>query len=127
MVTSCDFVIGFGGGSVIDGAKAIAALITNHEDLMEYLEVVGNGKALTNKPAICIAVPTTAGTGAEVTKNSVIKSSQHNVKVSLRNSDMVPDLSVIDPELTCSMPPDITAATGLDALTQLGILCNKKE
>ncbi len=117
--SSCDFVIGLGGGSVIDGAKAIAALITNHEDLIEYLEVVGNGKPLTNKPATCIAIPTTAGTGAEVTKNSVIKSTVHNVKVSLRNPDMVPDLSIIDPELTCSMPPDITAATGLDALTQL--------
>jgi alcohol dehydrogenase class IV len=115
---ACDFVIGIGGGSVIDSAKAIAALLTNPGDIMAYLEVIGQGKPLTQASAPCIAIPTTAGTGAEVTRNSVLASTQHRVKVSLRSPTMLPDLAVIDPELTYSMPPSLTAGTGMDALTQ---------
>ena len=115
----CDIVIGIGGGSVIDGGKAIAAMITNPGNLLDYLEVIGKGAPLTKSPAPCVAVPTTAGTGAEVTWNAVIKSTRHSVKVSLRSPMMLPDLVVADPLLTRSMSPSITASTGLDALTQL--------
>jgi alcohol dehydrogenase class IV len=115
---ACDLVIGIGGGSVIDGAKAIAALLTNTGDIMDYMEVIGRGQPLTQASASCIAIPTTAGTGAEVTRNSVLASTEHKVKVSLRSPTMLPDLAVIDPELTYSMPPSLTAGTGLDALTQ---------
>jgi len=115
----CDLVIGLGGGSVLDAAKAVAALLTNPGDLMDYLEVIGAGKPLTEPPAPCIAVPTTAGTGAEVTRNAVLTATAHEVKVSLRSPLMLPDLAVVDPELTYSMPPALTASTGLDALTQL--------
>lgn len=114
----CDLVIACGGGSVIDTGKAIAAMITNRGNLSDYLEVIGRGTVLTEPPAPFIAVPTTAGTGAEVTKNAVIASPEHRVKVSLRNPSMLPDLAVVDPEQTLSLPPDISASTGLDALTQ---------
>ncbi len=116
---NCNVVIGFGGGSVIDGAKAIAALVPNKGNLMDYLEVIGLGKPLSEVPLPCIAIPTTAGTGAEVTKNSVIKSLEHKVKVSLRSDLMYPRVAVLDPVLTHSMPPDLTATTGVDALTHL--------
>ena len=116
---ACEVVIGMGGGSAIDTAKAIAVLMTNSGDIMDYLEVIGRGKNLTYAPAPCIAIPTTAGTGAEVTRNSVLTSPEHKVKVSLRSPMMLPDLAVVDPELTYSMPPSITASTGLDALTQI--------
>ena len=116
---ACDVVIGLGGGSVIDAAKAVAALLTNTGDIMDYLEVIGQGQPLTQASAACIAIPTTAGTGAEVTRNSVLASTEHRVKVSLRSPTMLPDLAVIDPELTYSMPPSLTASTGLDALTQI--------
>jgi alcohol dehydrogenase class IV len=115
----CDVVMGMGGGSVIDAAKAIAALLTNTGDIMDYLEVIGQGQPLTQASAPCIAIPTTAGTGAEVTRNSVLASREHRVKVSLRSPTMLPDLAVIDPGLTYSMPPSLTASTGLDAFTQL--------
>ncbi|MCC7300078.1 MAG: iron-containing alcohol dehydrogenase [Verrucomicrobia bacterium] len=115
----CDLVIGFGGGSVIDLAKAAAALMTNPGDPFDYLEVIGKGRPLINRPAPCIAIPTTAGTGAEVTKNSVLASPEHRVKVSIRHPLMIPDLAIIDPECTLSMPPAVTAASGIDALTQL--------
>lgn len=117
--SQCDLVIGFGGGSVIDAAKAIAAMITNRGDLFDYLEVIGLGKPLTVHPAPFIAIPTTAGTGAEVTRNAVLASREHRVKVSLRSPLMLPTLAVVDPELTRSMPPGVTASTGLDALTQV--------
>jgi len=117
--TGCDRVVGIGGGSAIDSAKAIAALVPNPGELTDYLEVIGKGKQLTEAPLPCIAVPTTAGTGAEVTRNSVIKSDDHQVKVSLRSERMYPSVAVVDPELTLTMPPDITASTGADALTHL--------
>jgi alcohol dehydrogenase class IV len=114
-----DVIIGFGGGSVIDTAKAIAALCTNTQPIEHYLEIVGDGQPLQNKPLACIAIPTTAGTGSEVTSNAVILCPEQHIKVSLRHPMMVPDLAVVDPALTRSMPPDVTAATGCDALTQL--------
>ena len=116
---SSEVVVGFGGGSVIDSAKAIAAMATNKGELHNYLEVIGQGKPLEEKPLPCIAIPTTAGTGAEATKNSVIKSLENRVKVSLRNNQMYPDVAVVDPLLTLTMPPQLTASTGVDALTHL--------
>ncbi|MCC6168253.1 MAG: iron-containing alcohol dehydrogenase [Caldilineaceae bacterium] len=114
----CDWVIGIGGGSAVDMGKAIAALLTNPGEPLDYLEVVGKGQALTEPSAPMIAVPTTAGTGAEVTRNAVLAVPQQRVKVSLRSATMLPRLAVVDPELTYSMPPAVTASTGLDALTQ---------
>ncbi len=115
----CDFVVAFGGGSVLDTGKAMAALLTNTGELMDYLEVIGKGLPLTEDPAPCIAVPTTAGTGSEVTRNAVLHSAEHQVKVSLRHPKMLPDIALVDPELTLPAPPAVTASTGLDALVQL--------
>ena len=115
----CELVIGFGGGSAIDAGKAIAALLANPGELMEYLEVIGQGKPLHVPSAPFIAVPTTAGTGAEVTRNAVLTAPEHRVKVSLRSPLMLSRLAVVDPELTLDLPPAITAYTGLDALTQV--------
>lgn len=117
--TKSNLVIGMGGGSVVDAGKAIAALLTNIGDMMGYLEVIGEGKPIQVRPAPFIAVPTTAGTGAEVTRNAVLGSPEHRVKVSMRSPLMLPRLAVVDPELTYSLPPEVTASTGLDALTQL--------
>ncbi len=116
---ACDWVIGIGGGSVMDTGKVIAALLTNEGKLLDYLEVIGKGKPLEKMPAPYVAVPTTAGTGAEVTRNSVLESPEHRVKVSMRSPLMLPRRAVVDPELTYSMPPPITASTGMDAFTQL--------
>ena len=112
-------VVGIGGGSVIDTAKAIAALVSNSGEPLDYLEVIGKGCALERAPVAFIALPTTAGTGSEVTRNAVLGSPEHGVKASLRSPMMLPRLSVIDPELTVELPPALTASTGLDALTQL--------
>jgi alcohol dehydrogenase class IV len=114
-----DLVIGFGGGSVIDSAKAIAGLVTNPGAILDYLEVIGKGKQLSVPALPCVAIPTTAGTGAEVTRNSVLASPEHRVKVSLRSPFLLPRLAIVDPELTCDLPTSVTASTGLDALTQL--------
>ncbi len=115
----CDLIVGFGGGSALDAGKAIAMLLTNGGDPLDYLEVIGKGKPITRPSAPCIAIPTTAGTGAEVTRNAVLGSPEHRVKVSLRSPLMLPRLAVVDPELTYSVPPAVTASTGLDALTQV--------
>lgn len=114
-----DVVIGIGGGSVIDAAKAVAAKLPNPGDLLNYLEVIGQGRSLENPSLPCIAVPTTAGTGAEVTRNAVLRSEAHGVKVSLRSDTMLPARAMVDPDLTLSVSPEMTAGTGLDALTQL--------
>ena len=116
---ACDCVIGIGGGSVIDVGKVIAALLTNRGELSDYLEVIGKGLPLEKMSAPYIAIPTTAGTGAEVTRNSVLESPEHRVKVSMRSPLMLPRWAIVDPELTYSAPPHITASTGLDAFTQL--------
>jgi alcohol dehydrogenase class IV len=112
-------VIGIGGGSALDTAKAAAALMTNHGDLTDYLEVIGLNKPLINPSLPLIAIPTTSGTGSEVTRNAVIGSPDHHLKVSLRGQQLLPRVVIVDPELTLSVPPSITAITGLDALTQL--------
>jgi alcohol dehydrogenase class IV len=112
-------LIGLGGGSVLDTGKAIAALVTNPGDVFDYLELIGKGSPLVNVPLLYIAIPTTAGTGSEVTRNAVIESPEQNVKVSLRSPLMLPYIALVDPELTYNLPPGITATSGLDALTQL--------
>ncbi len=115
----CDVVIGLGGGSVLDAGKAIAALLANGGRPLDYLEVIGRGLPLAKPSVPCIAIPTTAGTGAEVTRNAVLASPEHGVKASLRSPTMLPRVALVDPTLTYSMPPEVTASTGLDALTQL--------
>ena len=117
--TACDVVLSIGGGSVIDAGKAIAAIATNGSEPLEFLEVVGKGRDLAAPPLPFIAVPTTAGTGSEVTRNAVLGSAEHGVKASLRSPLMLPRVALVDPELTYGLPPALTAYTGLDALTQL--------
>ncbi len=114
-----DLVIGIGGGSAMDTGKAIAALLANGGDPLDYVEVIGQGKPLLKPSIPCIAVPTTAGTGAEVTRNAVLASPEQQVKASLRSPGMLPVLALVDPELTYGLPPEATASTGLDALTQV--------
>ena len=113
-----DIVAAIGGGSVIDAGKAVAMLLGNGGDPLDYLEVIGSGRAITRPAVPCIAVPTTAGTGAEVTANAVLASPEHRVKASLRSPLMIPRIALVDPQLTVSCPPPVTAASGLDALTQ---------
>ena len=115
----CELVIGLGGGSPLDTGKAIAALLTNPGDIHDYLEVVGKGQPLANPPAAYIAIPTTAGTGSEVTRNAVLTASRQRTKVSLRSPLMLPRLAIVDPELTYGLPPQVTATSGMDAITQL--------
>jgi alcohol dehydrogenase class IV len=114
-----DLVMGFGGGSAMDAAKAIAALATNPGDVLDYLEVIGKARPLERTPLPFVAIPTTAGTGAEVTRNAVLGSPEHGVKASLRSPLMLAKVALVDPELTLDLPPHVTAYTGLDALTQL--------
>ena len=114
-----DLVIGIGGGSVLDAGKAVSALRTNSGDVLDYLEVVGRNKPLLIPPMPYIAVPTTSGTGSEVTRNAVLSVPEKKVKVSLRSSMMLPEIALVDPELAVTMPPEVTASTGLDALTQV--------
>ena len=115
----CDVVIAVGGGSAIDAGKAIAALVPNAGGALDYLEIIGAGRPLTQTPLPFVAVPTTAGTGAEVTRNAVLGSPAHRLKTSLRSPLMLPRVALVDPELTLGLPPLLTATTGLDALTQL--------
>jgi len=119
VASGCRIVISIGGGSAIDAGKAIAAMITNGGDPIVHLEVIGQGKPLLQPPVPLIAIPTTAGTGAEVTRNAVLASPAHRVKVSLRSPLMLPRVALVDPELAYDLPPALTAATGMDALTQL--------
>jgi alcohol dehydrogenase class IV len=113
-----DVVAAIGGGSVIDAGKAVAMLLGNGGDPLDYLEVIGAGRAITQPAVPCVAVPTTAGTGAEVTANAVLASLEHRLKASLRSPLMIPRVALVDPRLTVSCPPPVTAASGLDALTQ---------
>lgn len=116
-----DLVLAVGGGSAIDLAKAAAALITQEPtaSVKDYLEGVGSGRKIVNLPLPVLALPTTAGTGSEATKNAVISSNDPPFKKSLRSDLMVPRAVLIDPELAVSVPPQITAWTGMDAITQL--------
>ena len=113
-----DVVAAIGGGSVIDLGKAVAMLLANGGDPLDYLEVVGSGQKVTRPAVPCVAVPTTAGTGAEVTANAVLAVPEHGLKASLRSPLMIPRVALVDPVLTVSCPPAVTAASGLDALTQ---------
>jgi alcohol dehydrogenase class IV len=113
-----DVVAAVGGGSVIDTGKAAAMLLGNGGDPLDYLEVVGSGRNIARPAAACVAVPTTAGTGAEVTANAVLASPEHGVKASLRSPLMIPRVALVDPRLAVTCPPAVTAASGLDALTQ---------
>lgn len=121
----CDLVVATGGGSVIDAGKAVAAMLANPGELFDYLEIVGAGKPLPRAAAPFIAIPTTAGTGSEVTRNAVLSActkqegAATTLKVSLRSAGMLPRLAIIDPCLTKDLPPGLTATTGMDALTQL--------
>jgi len=114
-----DLVIAVGGGSVVDAGKAIAALATNPLPAMDYLEVIGGGNPLICPPLPLVVLPTTAGTGAEVTLNSVLSAPDYGIKVSLRSLFMAPDVAIVDPELSVSASPFVTASSGMDALTQL--------
>ena len=115
----CQFVIGFGGGSAIDMAKVVAVMLTNPGKLLDYLEVVGKNQAINLPAAPMIAVPTTSGTGSEVTRNAVLAVPERKVKVSMRSAYMLPRVALVDPELTYALPPLVTANTGMDALTQV--------
>ena len=122
-----DLVIGIGGGSPLDAAKAIAALAANGGDPLDYMEVVGRGRPPIRPSLPMVAIPTTAGTGSEATRNAVLASPEHGVKASMRSPTMIPRIALVDPELTWEMPAAITACTGLDALTQLiePFTCNR--
>ncbi len=113
----CDAVLGFGGGSAIDVAKAAAVLATSGIDPLEHLEVIGAGRPIERPGLPCVAVPTTAGTGSEVTRNSVV--SGGGVKASLRSPLMLPTVAVVDPDLLAGLPSTTIAASGMDALSQL--------
>jgi len=113
-----DVVAAIGGGSVIDAGKAVAMLLGNGGDPLDYLEVVGSGRKITRPAVPFVAVPTTAGTGAEVTANAVLASQAHGVKASLRSALMIPRVALVDPLLSASCPPAVTASSGLDALAQ---------
>lgn len=115
---AADVVVALGGGSPIDLAKAAAMLLANGGDPMDYIEVVGLGRPITRPALPVVAVPTTAGTGAEVTANAVLTVPEHGVKASLRHPGMIPRHAVVDPVLTLGCPPGVTAAAGMDALTQ---------
>jgi alcohol dehydrogenase class IV len=111
-------VVGLGGGAALDAAKVVAALVTNGGDPLDYAEVVGRGLPLTERSLPVIAVPTTSGTGSEVTANGVVTATEHRVKVSLRSASMLPAVALVDPELALACPPSVTAHAGLDALVQ---------
>src|SRR5205814_9848219 len=111
-------VVEVGGGSVRDLGKGVGVLLANGGDPLDYLEVVGRGQAFTRPAVPCVAVPTTAGTGSEVTANAVLTSPEHGVKASLRSPHLLPRVALVDPLLTLDCPPAVTASSGLDALTQ---------
>lgn len=117
--TNADVVVAIGGGSVIDAGKAIAALVHATGPIIDYLEVVGSGRQLEGSLLPFITIPTTSGTGAEVTKNAVIGVPSHRRKVSLRDGRMLARVAIIDPALTDYAPKAITLDSGLDAVTQV--------
>jgi len=128
LASGAHLIVGFGGGSALDGGKAISALVTNGGDPRPFLEMIGEGQEIRNQPLPYLAIPTTAGTGTEVTRNAVLASHDHRVKVSLRSRLLIPLVALIDPKLTLSVPPAVTAYTGLDALTQViePFLCKRR-
>lgn len=114
-----DVVVACGGGSAIDAGKAVAALVGNGGDPLAYLEVVGRAQPLAKPSLPFVAIPTTAGTGSEVTRNAVLASPEHRLKASLRSPSMLPRVALVDPDLLRGLPPHVVAACGLDAFTQL--------
>ena len=114
-----DCVVAIGGGAAIDAGKAVAALVPSERPMMDHLEVVGKGLPLDHPPLPLVALPTTAGTGSEVTKNAVIGVPEHGRKVSLRDNRMLANIAVVDPALTDNTPRAVTLASGLDAVTQV--------
>ena len=119
IANKCEAVVAFGGGSAIDAAKAVAALATNRGDPRDYVEVIGRGRVLEQPSLPVVAVPTTAGTGSEVTRNAVLLSRQDRVKVSLRSPFLLPTVAIVDPDLLEGAPREVLLASGLDALSQL--------
>jgi len=117
--SGCDMVISMGGGSAMDLGKTVAMLLTNRGDPQDYLEVIGKGRTIALPSAPFVAIPTTAGTGSEVTCNAVLASTKNGIKASLRSHHMIPNLALVDPDLMVGLPADVTASTGMDALTQL--------
>lgn len=114
-----EVILGLGGGSALDTAKAIAGLLTNPGDPFEYLEVVGQGRPLPHRALPWVAAPTTAGSGAEVTRNAVLTAPEQRVKVSLRSPQLLARIVVVDPDLTLTNPPETTAWSGMDAVSQV--------
>jgi alcohol dehydrogenase class IV len=114
---NCDAVLGFGGGSALDVAKAVAVLSTPAADPLDHLEVIGAGRPITRPGLPCVAVPTTAGTGSEVTRNAVL--SDGRIKASLRTPLMLPKVALVDPDLLAGLPRATIAASGMDALSQV--------
>ncbi|HWE97672.1 MAG TPA: iron-containing alcohol dehydrogenase [Tepidisphaeraceae bacterium] len=115
---ACDMVIGLGGGSAIDAAKAVAGLLANGGEALDYMEVVGKGQKIRCPAVPWAAIPTTAGTGAEVTRNAVIGAPERRFKASIRGEQLLARVALIDPELGVAVPPDVTARSGMDALCQ---------
>ena len=115
----CDVVVGLGGGSAMDTAKAVAGLLTNGGEALDYMEVIGRGQPFKVPAAPLIAVPTTSGTGTEVTRNAVLADKSQAFKASMRSPHLIPRVALVDPALTDSQPANVTASTGLDALTQV--------
>jgi alcohol dehydrogenase class IV len=113
-----DAVVAVGGGSVLDLGKAVAVLLGNGTDPLDHLEVVGRGMPIEQPSVPYVAVPTTAGTGAEATANATLRSPEHGIKASIRSPHMVAAVALVDPLLTLACPPTVTASSGLDALTQ---------
>ena len=112
-------IVGLGGGSAIDCAKAVAALLTNGGQALDYMEVVGKGQKITKPAAPWVAIPTTAGTGAEATRNAVIGAPEKKFKASIRSDLMLARVALVDPELGVGVPPEVTASSGMDALCQV--------
>jgi alcohol dehydrogenase class IV len=124
--SSANLIVGCGGGSVLDSAKAVAAMTVHLGSVQDYLEGVGH-RTLEHSPLPVLAIPTTAGTGSEVTRNAVVSIPGPAVKRSLRHLELMPRAALIDPELTWTTPPGVTAASGMDALTQLLEPCISKK
>lgn len=113
-----NLVISLGGGSVLDTGKAISVIVTNEGSVADYQEIEGKGRKFQHRPISFIAIPTTSGTGSEATRNAVITNTELGLKKSIRDPWLLPEVALIDPELTLSLPPYMTAISGGDALTQ---------
>ena len=115
----CDVLVGLGGGSAVDAAKAIAGVLANGGSALDYMEVIGAGRPITQPATPWVAVPTTAGTGAEVTRNAVVGEPDRKFKASLRSPLLLPRVALVDAELGVDVPKEVTASSGMDALCQL--------